>query len=101
MIDGVRGLIDITSIAHIRLHGCQWFPLPRCLTFMADFFGHHSSAIFQTAKAIVSISRRVRDPNTNSPITILSSRVSAGFATIPFAERQLIEVHYLYTLGYK
>ncbi|VDN40464.1 unnamed protein product [Gongylonema pulchrum] len=46
---------------------------------------------FQTAAAIQAISRRIRDPSTNIPITILSSRMSAGFTTIPFSEKQLIE----------
>ncbi|VDM22199.1 unnamed protein product [Wuchereria bancrofti] len=43
-----------------------------------------------TAAAIHAISRRVRDPNTNAPITFLLSRVSAGFATISMNERDLI-----------
>ncbi|KAL4002523.1 TAP C-terminal domain family protein [Acanthocheilonema viteae] len=43
-----------------------------------------------TAAAIHAISRRVRDPNTNAPITFLLSRVSAGFATISMTERELI-----------
>ncbi|VDN82903.1 unnamed protein product [Brugia pahangi] len=45
-----------------------------------------------TAAAIHAISRRVRDPNTNAPITFLLSRVSAGFATISMNERDLIAV---------
>lgn len=48
--------------------------------------------IIQTAAAIHAISRRVRDPNTNAPITFLLSRVSAGFATISMNERDLIAV---------
>lgn len=48
--------------------------------------------IIQTAAAIHAISRRVRDPNTNAPITFLLSRVSAGFATISMNERELIAV---------
>uniref|UniRef100_A0A915PWT3 Uncharacterized protein n=1 Tax=Setaria digitata TaxID=48799 RepID=A0A915PWT3_9BILA len=47
-------------------------------------------SVIQTAAAIHAISRRVRDPNTNSPITFLLSRVSAGFATISINERDLI-----------
>ncbi|VDM98733.1 unnamed protein product [Thelazia callipaeda] len=43
-----------------------------------------------TASAIQAISRRVRDPKTNIPITFLLSRVSAGFATISVTERDLI-----------
>lgn len=46
----------------------------------------------QTAAAIRAISRRVRDPNTNAPITFLSSRVAAGFAALSVNERDLIAV---------
>ncbi|VDN30366.1 unnamed protein product, partial [Gongylonema pulchrum] len=43
------------------------------------------------AAAIQAISRRIRDPASNTPITILRTRMSAGFTTILLSEKQLIE----------
>uniref|UniRef100_F1KXD7 Nuclear RNA export factor 1 n=1 Tax=Ascaris suum TaxID=6253 RepID=F1KXD7_ASCSU len=45
----------------------------------------------ETANAIKAISRRIRDPVSNSPITFLVTRASAGIATVSPGERQLIE----------
>ncbi|KHN82020.1 Nuclear RNA export factor 1 [Toxocara canis] len=45
----------------------------------------------ETAQAIKAISRRIRDPASNTTITFLVSRASAGFASISPGERQLIE----------
>lgn len=66
--------------------------LPHESLRFAITFSSVLSYIIQTAAAIHAISRRVRDPNTNAPITFLLSRVSAGFATISMNERELIAV---------